>query len=365
MISPINSPNIHFNSFRQPLERRLYCSIYELACSVFRVIAMAFQYVVVRLSAAIRHLRCFPSALPYKNLIAFSRNISNLNVLVTCLATAWSPETKAMYQEMGDDQGLRVTHDIILRPANGICLGKSLTFLSEYRIGEEETVITHLKAAAERVENNSNETCVRMQAIYDAFIGFEGQINLHERDLFLHILQKKHISNEAGLNQDLLTSIKSFLAEDEQTETLRQFVFSDLESQGIELSPNLYALVLELDTFWHLQLHPGIRKNASIHLSILQAVAHCLHLETVNTTRLQGSISLVSSQLEQLEEGSYLIQFANHTIACVKEQEYLALFDPNEGLACFDEENQHDGITQLLEFYGCNRSVSLNIIEIF
>jgi hypothetical protein len=108
-----------------------------------------------------------------------------------------------------------------------------------------------------------------------------------------------------------------------------------------------------------------MRKNDSAHLAILQAVAHCINLEPVNARRLQGPISTVCSQLEEMEEGSFLIHFANHTIACVKEQNCLALFDPNEGLACFDEGEQKDGITQLLEFYGSNQSIALHLIEIY
>lgn len=364
MMFPIVSPKID-SQFWQLTEIYFSSVVYKMACAIFRVIAMTFQYAVVRMIAAVRHLKCFSSALPFKNLIAVSRNVSNLNVLRTCLISAWSPEKKDAYQGIGDTQGLRMTHDIILRPASGICLGKSLTFLSEYRLGKNDTVSANLKAAVERVEGSSNETCVRMQAIYDALLGMEGKVNSHERDLFLQILQRKYISNEAELNQELLDSIKAFLAEDEPSETLRHFVLCDLENQGIELIPNLYTLILELDTFWYLQQHPGIRKNDSIHLAILQAVARCLQLEPVNATRLQGTIASVCAQLENLEEGSYLIQFKNHTIACVKEQECFALFDPNEGLALFDEDNQHEGITQLLEFYGSNQSIALHLIEIY
>ena len=262
---------------------------------------------------------------------------------------------------------MRVTHDLILRPASGLCLGKSLTFLSEalslWEASEEEDIIAHLITAAQTVQNSENLTSVRLQAIYDALMGVQGKVRSKEKELFKQILRGNQSLSLSGLNGILLASLSSFLNREGQFEPLRQFVLNDLENIGVDITPDLYALILELDTLWDLQNH-GERKNDAVHDAIIQAIAHRLQMELMHTQRLKGDIATVYEQLEELEAGYYLIQFTNHSMACVKTQRYVALFNPDEGLALFDEDDQQEGILQLLNYYGNHGSISLRLLAI-
>lgn len=341
-------------------EIKILSPIYELACAIFRVVAMALQYATVAFYVTFKHLPLFPSALPSENLIAVSRNISNLAVLRTCLTTAWSPEPQTHYQNLGlgEEKGLRITHDIILRPASGICLGKSMTFLSEYRLATGKGMLANLRSAAKKVEGESNEISIRMQALYDALMGINGKASTTEKDHFFQILEGKKPSSETHY-PFLATSLEAFL-EEASDQGLRHFVLEDLEKQDVIITTPLYSLILELDTIWSLQQDSGMRKNDTVHQAIVETVAESLNLNLIDAKRMQGNVSSMCRQIEKLEPGTYLMQFSNHTIACVKEDEAFALFDPNEGLAIFDESNLHDGLQQLLHFYGCH----LNLIEL-
>jgi hypothetical protein len=338
--------------------------IYEIACAIFRVIAMALQYIIVGASVIFRHIGLFPSALPLDHIRVSSRNIANLEILPKCLATAWQPESKEIYQEIGREQGLRVTYDLILRPASGICLGKSVTFLSAFVFGEEEDFKANLITAAQAVQGKENEASVRVQAIYDTLLGVQGTLSHEERNFFFQVLQGKNLALQAPFNQPLFETLQNFLSLDENPEELRQFVLKELENQEVEVTPALYRLILELDTLWFLQHHPHERKNDSAHHAIIQAVARYLQLEMTVSTCLNGKISEVLQQLDEYELGSYLIQFSNHSIACVKGADFLALFDPNEGLALFSSSDQEDALLQLLTYYGSDDRIAFRVIEI-
>ncbi len=338
--------------------------LYEMAHAIFRIIAMAVQYATVRLCLTVRHWCWFSSALKQQNIYMSSRNFANLEGLQKCFVTAWHPDLKVVYEEMGRTQGLRITHDIVYHPASGICLGKSMTFLSQYVLAEGTDDIANLLLAAQAVEGKSNEMCVKLQAIYDGLMGIQGRVQSQERDFFCKVLQRKNPVLPFIHHQELLSSIEAFLDLEDQPETLRHFVLDQIENQGIDLSTDLYALILELDTIWSYQQHPGIKKNDSVHNAIVQTMANYVGLELIEALRLGGKISCVLTQLEALDTGSYLIHFNNHTIACVKIQDGLALFDPSEGLALLKGTEQHEGLSQLLKYYASNEMISLNIVAI-
>lgn len=269
-----------------------HSTFYEIATAIFRVSAMALQYIVVKVSVTFRHWHWFPSALPHNNVKVSSRNIANINALPKCLATAWNPCSRSLFQEIGPPQGLRVTSDIIFRPASGLCLGKSFLFLSEYLFSKEREANDRLINAALAVQEDIHEKSVELQAIYDFLIGAKGTV----------------ISKEKNSRT----------------------------------------------------------RNDMAHQAILQAMGHYLHLDVKGSIRLSGNISSIREQLETFETGNYFIQFAlpQHTIVFVKAEGYIALFEPNEGLAIFEGTDQQRGLSQLLEYYESNDMISLKLVAI-
>ena len=219
-------------------------------------------------------------------------------------------------------------------------------------------------AAAKFLKHDRTETSVKLQALYDALTGIQGTVQAQELDFFRKVLEGGNIPYQATRKQDFLGSLEAFLIVKDRAESLRQFVLVDLESKGIEITPDIYALTLELDTFWHLRQHPGEQKNDCIHNAIIQAMANYLNLESANAKRVQGEIAFVGDQLNQLADGGYLIQFSHHTIALVKAQTHLALMDPNEGMALHSNDDQKDALLHLLQYYASNDLVALKVISI-
>lgn len=339
-------------------------TLYDIACKIFRVIAMALQYAVVISSITLRHCRLLPSALPFKFLKMSSRNIASFYVLHKCLATAWTPLSKSLYSSIGYAQDLRITHDITYRPASGLCLAMSLTFLSEYLGTDKDSFTDSLLAAAKVVQGGGTKICVKTQALYDALLGIQGTVASKEFKEFNKLLQGENPSCQDLQNKALWTSVETFLSDQNRTEPLRQFVFEDLEKQHAEITPNIYALVLELDAAWFSKMNPGKRKYDFVHEAVTEAVVNSRELEVISTSRIEGKIPLVSGQLINLADGSYLIQFSDHTVALVKEHDGLALFDPSEGIALLTPDQQSEALLQLLDYYGNNDSVSIKVILI-
>jgi len=338
-------------------------SLYKIVRAIFREIAMALQYTLVLISCTIYHLPFLPSSLG-RTLKVSSRNIAGLNALGHCLATAWHPLPRTLYNDIGRTRGLRVTHDITYQPASGLCLAMSLIFLSKYLLGEEANDTTNLLAAAEVLRTDEKVTSVKLQGIYDALLGINGAIKAEEKDFFCAVLQGRTLVFQLDWKYELLVSIEAFMAVQNHLGTLRQFIFDDLENRNVEITPDIYALTLELDAFWNLQQYPAGKKFDSIHHAIIQTLADELELEMTNATRLQGMVADVEEKLINLALGSYLVQFPNHTIVLVKTKDHLALFDPNEGLGLSPVGQQHEAVAQFLDYYASVDLVSLNVISI-
>ncbi len=330
---------------------------------IFLAMAMITQYADILASLTIRHWYWFSSTLQAEKLILFTRNIASLALLKKCFTTVLHPIPKNSFAHIGRQQGLRITHDIIYRPASGICLGMSLAFLSKYLLANEKDNKAIL-VAAQFIKQDRTETSVKLQALYDALTGIKGSVQAQEIILFRKVLEGGDIPYQATQKQDLLDSLKVFLIVKERPETLRQFVLIDLENKDIEITPDIYALTLELDAFWHLRQHPDEQKNDCIHNAIIQTMANYLDLESTNAKRLHGEIAFVGDQLSQLADGGYLIQFSNHTIALVKTQNHMALMDSNEGMALHSDEDQKDALLHLLRYYASNGLVALKVISL-
>lgn len=339
--------------------------IYEIAFAIFREMSMVVQYAIVATSTAFHHWCYLPSAVPRQYLQVSSWNIGHPKVLEKCFTSIWHPFPKENYHDIGRAEGLRITHDISYHPANGLCLGMSLIFLAKYLMAKRGNDLAALLAAAKAFQLGGKESCVRIQAIYDALMGVQGNIRKEEKQFFCHLLQGGNALPQLCEKQELLASIKTFLSIKNRPETLRQFVFDDLESKGVEITPDLYALTLELDAAWNLGVHANGKTYDPVHHAIIKVLAEFLHLSGANALRFQGKIAVVGKQLTQLAVGQYLVQFPNHSIVLVQTNEQtMAVWDPGEGLALLDAEQQQEALSQVLNYYGQNGSAAIKVIAI-
>lgn len=358
------SPRIWRSPLLAGTSSPIFSTIYDVACTIFREIVMVVHYSLVSIETTLRQWCWFLSILPRKYLVVSSCNIANLNVMCKCVATIRHPLSKRQYGEVGRMQGLRVTHDLTYDPVSGICLGMSLTFLIEVlKIKNIQQI--QLIASAQLLKNGGTETSLRIQALYDALIGIKGVVQAQEKSFFYHLLKDQQPLFQKIQYPELIPIIQTFLNSKKDVETLRQFVLHELEIRGSEITPPLYALVLELDTFWSIQQHPNIRKNDILSSIIIQEVVRFLSLKIDHVIRLKGKVSAVYEQLKNFAMGSYLVSFPRHTVALVKTDGEIALFEPKDGLFLFHSvDDQKEGLSRLLEYYGCNHVTQLQALRL-
>lgn len=360
MVFPRHLPNLPLANVKKT---PLHHSIYHKACAIFRALAMAIQYSLMCLSVTVRHWRWLPNAKPLKFQTVPTWNIASLQLLPQCFKTALRPFPKELYRHIGPKQGFRITHDVIYRPASGLCLGMSLTFLSQYLAGKGSST-DNLLAAARLFRRGGTEMSVRVQAIYDTLMGIQGQVYPQDVHFFAQVLKRIRIDPHLTQKKELLVTIQAFINLQDPLKSLRQFVLDDLERQGINITPDLYALILELGALWDLRQHPNENKNDAIHNAIIQLVANDLQLEMVDATRLQGKFNVVAEQLRNVAPGNYLIQFPIHTLAFIKSAECTAIWEPNEGLALLAANQQQEALAHLLHYYASHDLVSVKVLSI-
>ena len=128
--------------------------------------------------------------------------------------------------------------------------------------------------------------------------------------------------------------------------------------------PNVLLLFLFWLAFGSMGIQCKVSKYDLLHQSITQAAAQQIQLDLVNCMRMRGKITEITDKLQALPEGAFLVQFSNHTIALVKGQDHMGLFDPSEGLALAGTHDQQKTISHLLNFYGSDGWVALKVISV-
>ncbi len=340
--------------------------ISKVVYTIFLEMVMLTQYAIGLASIILRSWSYLPSALPKKSIKIPSWNIGNIGILEKCFSSIWNPFPKEMFQSIGVVEGLRVTHPISYHPANGLCLGMSLTFLVEYLSAKQtNSPITSLLMAAAHFRRGGLEESVKRQAIYDALMGKSGQVSKQEKKFFCQMLQgKKQLVGQCQKNE-LFASVEAFLSVKNRAESLRQFVFSDLESQKIEITPDVYALTLELDALWSQSQNGHQPLYDSLHQAVMKTIMDSVQLDLLSFRRIQGSTDYIQNQFMKLACGQYLIQFSRHTIVLVKiSDREMALWDPGEGLAFLSANQQKNALSQLLGYYGQEGKVALKVIAV-
>lgn len=300
------------------------------------MIMMSIQYVVVRIAIAQNLWRWINSSLKKSNVIESCNNIALLRILPDCLHSVRHPVSKEKYKDLGRKQGLRVTHNIIDRPASGLCFGISLRFLAEFAAKGD------IRTAAKTISGGADLISVRIQALYDALLGIQGTVK--------------------SKNQELSDIIQLFMKN--PIKPLREFVLDDLEAKGVEITPDLYAQILEADACWHHKNHPKEEKYSSVHNAVRQAVANSVGLDLVSSDHFEGTLSSVKDQIQQLKNGLYLIEFPHHILPFIKGDAFAAIGDPTEGVSQFPSTELEANIMQMLSFYSSDDHVSLHVLSI-
>ncbi len=338
--------------------------LYEVALVTIRQITMSLQYAFVLASVTLKHLPFLPSAIHMKNLRLRWLNISTFSGFKICLSTIRKPIPKRNFYNIGRKQGLRIVNDITYRPASGLCLGMSLVFLAHYLSFNKGQISTKLLSSINNLQKDWDLLSIKIQAMYDSLIGVYGKCKTEEIELFSQLLEGEKIPLQYGVKKHLVYMIEDFIQNPSPSVSLREFVFSSFEKIGLDITSDIYALILELNARWDLNENAIHQKYDALNDAILLAVANCLKLESNKSMRFQGDVEDVTGQLQQLSSGSYLFQFHNHTIACVKVEDVISLFDPNEGLGVASGNNQKEALSHLLHYYGNGGLISLKVVQL-
>jgi len=371
MIAPLSSSA----GIQKPISTKTAPSfpsrVYRVACGIFRLMTMSVQYGFMTFSILEKRWFYFSSSIANSDIKVKISNIANFEALLSCCKSAFQPIPKIVFKNIGIEQGLRITHDIIYKPASGLCLGISLVFLSKYLSIQENTTAKNLVDSAKELASGGNPTSVRLQAMYEALLGTNGSVNTLELTLFRAVLNGKPIPAKKKENRELWECVAKFMEIKNPDKSLRRFIFDELEKKGIAITPDIYSLTLEMDALWieHCSKKeecngPIMGKYDNIHQAILQELARCTKLAVAQGGNLSGKVDEVGSHLEKLPLGNYLITFTDHTVVMVKTSSEMAIMDPNKGLAIFEERKQTTALSRLLQYYGSEDRVDLKVYSI-
>lgn len=344
-------------------ERHPHTTLYQVACRVFQALYMCFEYFFV-VGSSLLH-RCFflPVSVPRRYLEVHSFNFARPDLLPLSLKTAMRPIPKSNFEAVRCPYPFQVTHDVIYQPAKGLCMGMCLNFLSlYYREG--------LLFAANELRCGGTETSLKIQALYDAWLGIQGTFDPQERARIVASMKGERVNRDEIQNQELLTSITAF-AFDMRNKNFVDFVFDELKSRGVAMSPDLYALVWDLDA-WRSNLGFSNQPNYQMVQNLI-GMALCPHLglEFSGGSRQEGEVGLsIMPDLEtnaqgvefllNRENGSYLLSFPNHTVVYIKTQDSIAVYDPSIGLAIANDiEDRNELLSHLLNHFSNGLSMSL------
>lgn len=315
---------------------------------ITRLALMIIRYLVLFFEVSVKRYCWFLSSLPWKFLKLSSVNIAQFSALKICLHSAITPISKHALKRIGRAQGLRATQDLTYLPASGICLGMSLSFLSQLFLqkrGEDPLIFS-----AKKMRSGGTEMSVKIQSIYEMLIS-SGKV---DQELFLslcRLLQRKEFVEAGCKSTELVQSVKNYLSASQKT-NFHTFIFDDLEQNGVKITPSIYALVLELEAALLSSFSPDQGKYDFIHCLIIEAVSDILQLKSAHVMRFQEKVEMVSDKLSHWPEGHFLFHFSNHTVAFVKEKDRVAIFDPKSGLAVASLCDQKELFSHILKFYG-------------
>ncbi|MCE2982052.1 MAG: hypothetical protein LW832_00660 [Parachlamydia sp.] len=321
------------------------------AAKCFDSLAMTLHYAAFLPGCLLHRIFRIPGALPYGAIQMHSFNLASVKTFLVCLQTVWSPKEK--FYEVGSREGLHVSHAITYEPAGGLCVGQSLTFLSNYFKNGD------LIEAAKVLRYGGNKSSVRVQALYEALLGIKGVLHRDElKDQCAYLLNQSHPVRNSKMQECLQAFLQS------PGFKLRQFALQWFKERDLTITPSLYKNILELDAFWHSQESPTEKKYDEIHYAIIRSLAEKMDLVADETSRFEGTIENVHAQLLEREEGSWLIHFSNHTVALIQTTDEFAIFDPVQGLAVFTLRQKSGALKRLLDYYSHLGCISLRQVRI-
>jgi hypothetical protein len=357
----VNTHTVGTGSFRHvatesiAIQKNVFRRISDAVAGIFRALNMLIRYCIS--SANLKFIQWLqaPLSIPFDCISVPAQNIAEISKLSFCLASARNPISKIYYQQIGREENLRVAYDLVWKPTGGLCLGMSLAFLAEYLKS------SNLIEAAKKLQNGANESAIRTQAIYDAVLGIDCETNSKE---IRELSSIRLFSLQPALKTKfphLEASLRGYLKQKDEQVSLREFVLKDLEANKIELTPDLYGTLLEVDA--RLNARNNVNYQA-LYKQSTQVAAKTHDLDLGQHNSFSGNIKKAEEFLMTKPEGSYLIQLPTHTIAFVKTRWQTAIFDPNAGLVLLTSENQERVFNQLFNYYFKSETIQFQTLQV-
>lgn len=361
-LDPLLAPSIRS-------ERPILEKLYRLVIQIFMLIEYDVKNAILALH---KWVNWSPSILP-QHLSVSSKNMANPQALGICVALATHKVSKEVFKNLGKKEGFRVVEDMDLNPTRGskglgLCFGMSAVFLASYLANRQTSESIAIRGAAEHMRDGADPKSLSLHTLYDGLMPSRVDLfNLIQwRGLLQNPLHEPNVSMEQKKN--LLDSIRKFLSAPDKealNESFKQFVLNDMELKGAQITPECYAIILDLDALFYAQKNhiPQNRVYEPLHLAIQDIVLNKYGLKIEKADVFDGSRNEAVEKIKNLAEGSYLIELPGHTTALVKMSDgSIALFNPELGTAITRETSPV--IINFLNHYFPGKNISCSIISL-
>lgn len=347
----------------------LWDTVYHLAVQIFMLIQHDVKNAILAMHKwGARH----PSISPH-HLTFPSKNIANPHALGICVASATKAVSKEVLKNVGKGEGFRVTEDFALNPTggskgNGLCFGMSGSFLATYignrNVGEKEAI----KKAAEGMREGATPMALSMHSMYDSLL--PNRVDSDILNKWRQLLDNVAFDPNDG-RKNLLDTVRKFLAVPDKkalNESFKQFVLNDMELKKAQITPECYAIILDLDAHFNARENhvPPARVHEASQLGIQSAVLNRYGLKVENGEVFDGKRAEAETKLRHLPPGSYLLEMPRHTTAYVKMSDGTsAFFDPEVGTAvAASSQEDAEVVHNLLNHFFSGNDVSCSILKV-
>lgn len=271
-----------------------------------------------------------------------SKNMAGEGALGLCLAGVKRPLKKDYLNKFVKKDGFRITQDITLAPQGrtGLCLGMGTALLHAYHYGAEKTPYERTLAGAHALHDGATPCALASQTLYDAIM--PRYVDANELNEWRRLVDTPACTpNVPQTRNALLTSLRTYfeVLQKNPNETLRKFVLDDLDSKKCEITPEIYAIVLDLDSLMTAKKENIPLENASekMHMKIFQTVLNQEGLKIAQEEHCGSGQPEAVQKLRSLLPGAYMLNLPDHTAIFIKLSAHESLlFDPFSGLAAMD-----------------------------
>ncbi|MBI5273563.1 MAG: hypothetical protein HY860_00730 [Chlamydiales bacterium] len=306
----IDTTHTAFPLFFDTSSSTCFCSIYDVAYTVFYYLAICFKNLSSCIHPIYRH-----------KLLLHSYNFLDAKVSNLFFSHFDTKQAKQSLDPLLNQHNLVFNEEAMHRCPLGFCFGECLTFLSSYLKNKDKISSTSL------FQHGANIDAIQLQLLYEHLIDLsstKAAVSYFSSDrieLFSSIFKGTLTSAGDPWQQLALDYIQS-----DQSMNIREFLLSCITTVSWED----YSMIIAMDSIYY-KAYPDDTKHSNIKLSAQQALMQWQQLpQPTSIDKLP--LSEFIQQIPLDSDGAYLLCMGCHALTVLIEQGEYFLFDPNYGL---------------------------------